>query len=104
MRVGILAEPPRISSCFKITTEQARNLSIRGHDVQIIIQQRSLDRVLEAFAGLDLHRVSIRKLRSVPLLSRASQAIWNTYLSANPGNPDSWLGEGIDFGTLVAHG
>ena len=104
MRIAIIAEPPRISSCFKITTEQARNLSILGHNVQIIIQERSLRKVLESFRGLDLHQASLRTLPSVPIVSRASRVVWNAFLSANPGNPDTWLGEGVDLGTLIAHG
>ena len=104
MRIGIVAEPPRISSCFKITTEQARNLSSLGHELQIMVQERSFGKVLESFAGLDLSHVSVRKLRSVPLLSLGLQTFWNAYLLANPGNPDSWLGKGVDLGALIAHG
>lgn len=99
MRIGVVAEPPRISSCTKLLAKQVINFQKRGHEPVIIVQQRNLRPILNFYP--ELLRVEIKQLAPIPLLSKALSLAWKTF--ANAKLPGGHAGLDIDFGTLV-HG
>jgi len=96
MRIGIVAEPPRISSCVKIITKQGTNLMRLGHEVFIVMQQTNLNSLASVYP--ELFDLEIIRLKPVPFLSRKLQTILGDLVVASDQFPS------IDLASTVLHG
>src|SRR5712692_2868158 len=100
MKVQIVSEPPRVSSCISLILSQAVGLKSIGHDVSVLLHKNYLDRISPYYR--ELSQLNIRFLDRIPLISRLATIPWSAYMGRMPGTYD-WI-QNIDIASVLSHG
>lgn len=100
VRVAVVSEPPRVSSCLSLILSQALGLKEIGHDVSVVMQKRNANRIRPFYK--ELTKVNVQLLGSVPLLSRLAASPWSACVGQIGATYD-WI-KSIDIASIVSHG
>jgi len=100
VRLAVVSEPPRVSSCLSLILSQALGLKEIGNDVSVIMQKRNANRIRPFYK--ELTKVNVQLLGSVPLLSRLATRPWSNYVG-QIGSTYDWI-KAIDIASILSHG
>jgi glycosyltransferase involved in cell wall biosynthesis len=100
VRLAVVSEPPRVSSCLSLILSQALGLKDIGHDVSVIMQERNANRIRPFYK--ELTKVNVQLLGSVPLLSKLAARPWSHYVG-QIGSTYDWI-KAIDIASILSHG